>query len=95
MCKGLSEIRYDYADSDIQALIVIVNGREYRQDIFAFDAECYFVKCQDAGYLYLFPRREMSIMLCLRMTICTGRTRIQSFRRMYCTLLNWTRRKAV
>ena len=92
---SLSEIRYDYADSDIQALIVIVNGREYRQDIFAFDAECYFVKCQDAGYLYLFPRREMSIMLCLRMTICSGRTRIQSFRRMYCTLLNWTRRKAV
>ena len=52
------EIRYDYADSDIQALIVVVNGKEYQEDVFAFDTECYFVKCRDAGYLYLFPRHE-------------------------------------
>ena len=94
-CAGCGGAVPDSSALPYESAVQSGQTEEYRQDIFAFDAECYFVKCQDAGYLYLFPRREMSIMLCLRMTICSGRTRIQSFRRMYCTLLNWTRRKAV
>lgn len=48
------ELQFQYEQDAINSVVVNLDGTEYQADIWGYDKECYYVKCKDTAYLYLF-----------------------------------------
>lgn len=58
---------YDYYTTNI-----LLNDQTIKSDVEDFDAECYFVKCKDAAYLYVFHHMESDYSVLEVFDLTTG-----------------------